>query len=77
MVTSVEKKIVKTTFVDNFRSSRPEVFSNIWENSKENILGEVFLSSKYKKNVLPRIFSRILQNNRYVEHFRLPVFLIC
>ena len=43
MTVSVEKKTDKTTFLDNFRSSRPELFLNIWENSKENILGELFL----------------------------------
>ena len=43
MTVSVEKKTDKTTFLDNFKSSRPELFLNIWENSKENILGELFL----------------------------------
>ena len=37
-----KEKTVKNTFLDNFRSSRPEMFENIWENCKENILGGAF-----------------------------------
>ena len=58
MFASVEKKTVKTTFLDNFRSRKI---------SKENILGGVFLLAKskalYYYGSSPRYFLKFFRTN--------------
>ena len=86
MIASVEKKTASTTFLGNFRSSRPEVFFKkavlkyLREFPRKHPWWTVFVS-KIKKNILTRMlsrkFPRIFQNNYVVELFRVVVFLIC
>ena len=58
---SLEKKTAITTFLNNFRSSRPEMFfkigvQNIWEKSQENIQSGVFWLVKSKRIYYHRSF---------------------
>ena len=57
----------KTTFLDNFRSSRPEVIQNNYENCEENILGGVVLLLKSKRLYYHGCFP---EENHFVEHFQ-------
>ena len=75
MAVSVEKKTIKTTFMDNFRSSRPEVFQTIWKNCKEKILVGVFLLIKSKRIYYHECFPRnFLEFSEHLEHLRLAGF---
>ena len=67
MAASVAKKTVETTFLD-FRSSCPEVFSNICENCKENILGRVLLLVKPK-----RVYYHECFPENFLEFFRTTI----
>ena len=85
MAASVEKKTVTTTFPKNFRSSRPGVFIKIAvlkysrKLSRKHLWWNVFVC-KIQKNIPPQMFSwkfsRIFQNNYFVEHLRVVVSLI-
>ena len=75
MATSVEKKTVKTTFLDDFRSSFPEVLYKIFEKiANKAFLVECFVSN-IKKNIIPRMFSRKFYLN--FQNNWLAAFLIC
>ena len=59
---SIEKKTVMTTFLDNFRSSRPEVFFNIavlkyLRKFPRKHPWRIVFVNKMKENIVPRRFS--------------------
>ena len=71
LAASVEKKTVKITSLDNFKSSRHQVFKNIWERKKlqrKHPWWSGFVG-KMKKIILPRIFSWKFSRNFQNIHF--------